>query len=201
MINKCIVLGDFNVDMESHPERVELYNQNQKVKHQRMLNEEDIELEIEEEKKEENHEHDFVLSQKMAKNEDMMSQDLVSKEHNEYTHKIDADIEDELGDDILTQLSCQGKESLADNLRKLKMARSGGKKTKFTKKAYINIPHHLGASFRKLNRYEPTFKRAEYNIDHIFANFECRDIKNHLLALGRYKLSDHRLVVSEFTAV
>ena len=88
---------------------------------------------------------------------------------------------------------------MADNLRKLKMARQGGKKTKFTKKAYINIPHHLGPAYHKINRYEPTFKRAEYNIDHIFVNFECHGIQNKLLALGRYKLSDHMLVISDFT--
>ena len=124
------------------------------------------------------------------------------------------------------------KESLADNLRKLNMKDQSGTKTKFVKKAYINIPYehfvlfllyvpsvryrvikrptlcfsfsvffvryHLGPQFRKLNRYEPTFKRADYNIDHIFTNFEVKEIKNQMLALGRYKLSDHRLVVSEF---
>ena len=106
----------------------------------------------------------------------------------------------ELGDDPLTRLACSTKGSLADNMKKMRMGKQRGlvKKFKFTENAYINIPYHLGEGYRKLNRYEPTFKRAGYNIDHIFANFECRDIKNSVLALERHKLSDHALVISEF---
>ena len=105
-----------------------------------------------------------------------------------------------LGDDPLTAVPAIGiKESLADNLRRLNMREESGTATKFVIKAYINIPYHLGPGFHKLNRFEPTFKRADYNIDHIFTSFECKGVKNNMLALGRYKLSDHRLVVSEFT--
>eukprot|EP00484_Ammonia_sp_Unknown_P030091 CAMPEP_0197025906 /NCGR_PEP_ID=MMETSP1384-20130603/6107_1 /TAXON_ID=29189 /ORGANISM="Ammonia sp." /LENGTH=525 /DNA_ID=CAMNT_0042454493 /DNA_START=149 /DNA_END=1726 /DNA_ORIENTATION=- len=219
LVNKCIVLGDFNVDMESHPERVRIFTETQSKKmlinagneHEHNPN---LQLadKVHEDKDEEEEDdlgdakeavNDVVISMdehddKPSKKEDAMSKSLVNEM--EMAHKIDADIYDELGDDPLTPLPCSTKESLADNLRKLKMARQGGKKTKFTKKAYINIPHHLGPTFHKLNRYEPTFKRAEYNIDHIFANFKCEQVKNSLLALGRYKLSDHRLVVSEFSA-
>jgi len=193
LVDKCLILGDFNVDMESHPERVQIYN-DQREKNQPLINE------LHEDEAEENKNNDIILVPSEINNsKEKMSDDLVASNQTEIALKMNADIEEELGDDPLTCLSCHGKESLVDNLRKMQMIREGGKKTKFTKKAYINIPHHLGATFHKINRYEPTFKRADYNIDHIFANFKCHGVKNNLLALGRYKLSDHRLVVSEFT--
>eukprot|EP00485_Elphidium_margaritaceum_P024269 CAMPEP_0202712790 /NCGR_PEP_ID=MMETSP1385-20130828/45778_1 /ASSEMBLY_ACC=CAM_ASM_000861 /TAXON_ID=933848 /ORGANISM="Elphidium margaritaceum" /LENGTH=510 /DNA_ID=CAMNT_0049372949 /DNA_START=88 /DNA_END=1620 /DNA_ORIENTATION=- len=216
LLDKCIVLGDFNVDMESHPRRLEIYNESQK---KRMLFNHQHEHDDEEKSPNAHDDDDDDEDADMkidhgdcdlqiagdanncALAKDRMSQDLVSVNQTEIALKINAEIDEELGNDALTCLQCAAtKESLADNLRKLRMAAQDGTKTKFTKKAYINIPHYLGSSFHKLNRYEPTFKRAEYNIDHIFANFECKSIKNHLLALGRNKMSDHRLVVSEFVA-
>lgn len=218
LINKCVVLGDFNVDMESHPERLQIFNENQQ-KSQLLISSElrvpSVDLESQ---SQDSNINDNVLTVANESNSDMVpipsitvtatsvpnmsNQDLVDSKETEIGHKIQMDIDKELGDDPLTCLSCSGKESLADNLRKLQLAKHnktrGKKKAKFTKKAYINIPHHLGEKYHKLNPYKATFKRAEYNIDHIFANFECKEIKNDLLALGRYQLSDHGLVISEF---
>merc|ERR1711915_1092178 len=76
------------------------------------------------------------------------------------------------------------KRSVVDNIRKKRARPKFGRKAKMTKKAYINIPHYLGDDFHKINLFEPTFKRADFNIDHVFVNFEINDedIKNRLLA-------------------
>eukprot|EP01084_Bolivina_argentea_P286318 491147_1 len=163
LVHKCVVLGDFNVDMESHPQRVETYNNLQ-------LNS-NIETGNNNEEK-----NDIII---------------------EVENKINKDINAELSGDPLTCLECKNniKKSLADNMRKVKLSKEKvykKRKVKITKKAYINIPHYLGPTYRKLNKYESTFKRAQYNIDHIFANFKCDKVVNDLLALGRYKLSDHQ---------
>ena len=199
--------------MESHPERLEIFHESQRN------NELVIQQSIEDSAineppsqeissitvaNESNSEvipsSNITVSTTTTTSTTSINKDLINGDQTEFAHKVQEDINKELGDDPLTCLSCSGKESLADNLRKIEMAKHNGtKKGKYTKKAYINIPHHLGDKYHKLNPYQPTFKRAEYNIDHIFANFECKGIENELLALGRYQLSDHRLVISEFT--
>jgi len=72
------------------------------------------------------------------------------------------------------------------------------KKAKYVKKSYLNLPYYLGPKFIKLNGYEITFKRAKYNIDHIFANFDVHDIVNETYAEDLKILSDHRLIICQF---
>jgi len=210
LVSKIIIMGDFNVDMESHPKRVEYR------KHHNLDNNDHSLIDLHNGHGHNGHSNGLLLVPSDAdhdtddtgggleeeKQDVVMATDETPRESEETITGInDLEILEELGDDPLTCLPSVGcKESLADNLRKLNLRQESGTKTKFVKKAYINIPYHLGPEFRKLNRYEPTFKRADYNIDHIFTNFECKGIRNQMLALGRYKLSDHRLIVSEFTA-
>ena len=90
LINKCICLGDFNVDMESHPERVQIFNEMQK-KSQPLIDENNINpnLEIvnvnEDQKEEEKHpqdKNDYVLTvdnqTKSSSKDNEMAEDLVS---------------------------------------------------------------------------------------------------------------------------
>ena len=63
------------------------------------------------------------------------------------------------------------------------------------KKTYLPIENILG--LRKLNTHEPTFKRKDWNIDHILVNFHFKNLKC-LLHAKRGGLSDHFLVVAKF---
>jgi len=74
-----------------------------------------------------------------------------------------------------------------------------GHKPKYVKKGYINIPYHLGSKFSKINGYQVTFKRAKYNIDHIFCDFPVFNIINETFGEQKKVLSDHVLVVSQFS--
>merc|ERR1712107_28579 len=152
--------GDFNIDLESHPERLEVWD------------------EMQNEQKDQKDERDGDAE---AKEKEM------AFGYRRLTIASDLDRDPLTG--IGRRMKGNPKRSLVHNLQN---------RANVTKKAYINITHHLGDGFHKINRYEPTFKRAEYNIDHIFANFECRNVKNRLLADKNGKLSDHALVVCEF---
>jgi len=69
---------------------------------------------------------------------------------------------------------------------------------KYVKRSYLNIPYYLGPNFVKINGYQITFKRAHYNIDHIFANFNVHNVVNESYAEDIEILSDHRLIVCQF---
>lgn len=165
-MDKCIILGDFNIDMGSHPERLKVYDAMQSG----MLYEEDM------------------------KHEDEDPVDAI-KLHVSCSVTVDDELERDPLTGIGKRMQGQPKRSLVDNFRKMKAQHDGGK---LTKKAYINIPYYFGKEFHKINLYEATFKRADYNIDHIFANFECKNIRNRVLCLEKGKLSDHGLVIAEF---
>ncbi|ETO26233.1 hypothetical protein RFI_10901 [Reticulomyxa filosa] len=63
------------------------------------------------------------------------------------------------------------------------------------KKTFLPIEAVL--DMKKINLYQPTFKRKDWSIDYVLVNFPVNHVKNYVLG-KRGGLSDHFFIITEF---